>query len=94
MFEQAFKNIQDVLRKESGGVLKYTEQTSWILFLKYLETLEQERAAAATLAGKKHEYILEPQYRWENWACPKGKDGKIDYNKAMTGDDLLDLYRR
>ena len=94
MFEQAFKNIQDVLRKESGGVLKYTEQTSWILFLKYLETLEQERAAAATLAGKKHEYILEPQYRWENWACPKGKDGKIDYNKAMTGDDLLDFVNK
>ena len=68
MFEQAFKNIQDVLRREGGGVLKYTEQSSWILFLKYLETLEQERSASAQLAGKKHEYILESQYRWENWA--------------------------
>jgi len=94
MFEQAFKNIQDVLRREGGGVLKYTEQSSWILFLKYLETLEQERAAAAQLGGKKHEYILEPQYRWENWACPKGKDGKIDHGKAMTGDDLLDFVNK
>ena len=94
MFEQAFKNIQDVLRQESGGVLKYTEQSSWILFLKYLETLEHERAAASQLAGKKHEYILEPQYRWENWACPKGKDGNIDHGKAMTGDDLLDFVNK
>jgi len=94
MFEQTFKNIQDVLRQESGGVLKYTEQSSWILFLKYLETLEHERAAASQLAGKKHEYILEPQYRWENWACPKAKDGKIDHGKAMTGDDLLDFVNK
>ena len=94
MFEQAFKNIQDVLRREGGGVLKYTEQSSWILFLKYLETLEQERSASAQLAGKKHEYILESQYRWENWACPKGKDGKIDHGKTMTGDDLLDFVNK
>jgi len=94
MFEQAFKNIQDVLRQESGGVLKYTEQSSWILFLKYLETLEEERAAAFQLSGKKHEYILEPQYRWENWSCPKGKDGNIDHGKAMTGDDLLDFVNK
>jgi len=94
MFEQAFKNIQDVLRREGGGVLKYTEQSSWILFLKYLETLEQERVAAAQLAGKKHEYILDPQFRWDAWACPKGKDGKIDHNRALTGDDLLEFVNK
>jgi type I restriction enzyme M protein len=35
MFEQAFKNIDDVLRKEAGCTteLDYTEQTSWLLFL-------------------------------------------------------------
>jgi len=38
MFEQAFKNIDDVLWKEAGCTteLDYTEQTSWLLFLKYL----------------------------------------------------------
>ena len=38
MFEQVFKNIDDVLRKEAGCTteLDYTEQTSWLLFLKYL----------------------------------------------------------
>jgi hypothetical protein len=27
------------------------------------------------------------RYRWESWAAPKGKDGKLDHNKALTGDD-------
>src|ERR1019366_6472787 len=42
MFEQAFRNIDDVLRKEAGCTteLDYTEQTSWLLFLKYLDGLE------------------------------------------------------
>ena len=50
MFEQAFRNIDDVLWKEAGCTteLDYTEQTSWMLFLKYLDGLEQDRAGAAT----------------------------------------------
>src|SRR5262245_35248134 len=46
MFEQAFKNIDDVLWKEAGCTteLDYTEQTSWLLFLKYLDDLEQDKA--------------------------------------------------
>ena len=42
MFEQAFKNIDDVLWKDAGctSELDYTEQTSWLLFLKYLDGLE------------------------------------------------------
>src|SRR5712671_4204313 len=54
MFEQAFKNIDDVLWKEAGCTteLDYTEQTSWMLFLKYLDDLEQKRELDAELAGK------------------------------------------
>ena len=55
MFEQAFRNIDDVLRKEAGCTteLDYIEQTSWLLFLKYLDGMEQDRATEAELAGKK-----------------------------------------
>ena len=90
VFEQAFKNIDDVLWKEAGCTteLDYTEQTSWLLFLKYLDDLEQDRATEAKLEGKRYSYILESDYRWESWAAPK-KDGKLDHNRAMTGDDLL-----
>ncbi len=93
MFEQAFKRIDDVLRKEAGCTteLDYTEQTSWLLFLKYLDGLEQDLADEAALAGKKYSYILDSAYRWEIWAAPKGKDGTLDHNKALTGDDLRDF---
>jgi type I restriction enzyme M protein len=90
MFEQAFKNIDDVLWKEAGCTteLDYTEQTSWLLFLKYLDGLEADRADVAALGGKQYAHILAPPYRWESWAAPKAADGKLDHNKALTGDDL------
>jgi type I restriction enzyme M protein len=93
MFEQAFKNIDDVLWKEAGCTteLDYTEQTSWLLFLKYLDDLEQDKATEAALEGKKYTHILDKPYRWESWAAPKDKDGKLDHNKALTGDDLRDF---
>ncbi|MGV2342167.1 MAG UNVERIFIED_CONTAM: hypothetical protein LVR18_52120 [Planctomycetaceae bacterium] len=49
MFEQAFRNIDDALRKEAGCAteLDYAEQTSWLLFLMYLDGLEQDRVAVA-----------------------------------------------
>lgn len=91
MFEQAFKNIDDVLHKDAGcsSELDYTEQTSWLLFLKYLDALENERALEAQLDGKRYEHRIDYPYRWEVWAAPKDKDGKLDHNRAMTGDDLL-----
>jgi len=96
MFEQAFKNIADILWKEAGCTteLDYTEQTSWLLFLKYLDGLEQDRAMEAELEGKKYTFILDKPYRWESWAAPKGKAGKLDHNAAMTGDDLRDFVNQ
>jgi type I restriction enzyme M protein len=90
MFEQSFKNIDDVLRQDSGVAteLDYIEQTSWVLFLKYLDDLEREREKKAKLSGRTYEFIIEPKYRWEVWASPKTSDGKLDRNKALTGDDL------
>ncbi len=96
MFEQAFKNIDDVLWKEAGcgSELDYAEQTSWLLFLKYLDGLEQDKSMEAELEGKQYTYILDELYRWESWAAPKTSDGKLDHNKALTGDDLRDFVDR
>jgi len=93
MFEQSFKNIDNILHTDSGcgTELDYVEQTSWILFLKYLDDLEEDKKKAATLAGKKYKYILSPEFRWNTWACPKNGDGKLDHNKALDGDDLKDF---
>src|SRR5687768_2453796 len=96
MFEQAFRNIDDVLRKEAGCTteLDYTEQTSWLLFLKYLDGLEEDKAMEAELGGKKYSYILDEPYRWDRWAAPKDAEGKLDHNAAMTGDDLRDFVNQ
>jgi type I restriction enzyme M protein len=93
MFEQTFRNIDDVLWKEAGCTteLDYTEQTSWLLFLKYLDDLEQERALEAELLGKDYTYLLEGGYRWSSWAAPKTAAGEIDHDKVLVGDDLIDF---
>ena len=93
MFEQSFKNIDNILRTDSGcgTELDYVEQTSWILFLKYLDDLEETKQTESALAGKKCEYILSAEYRWDAWACPKDADSKLDYKKALDGDDLKDF---
>ncbi len=93
MFEQAFKNIDNTLRKEAGCAteLDYIEQTSWILFLKYLDDLERSKKQTAELAGREYVPILAPEYKWEKWAASKTADGKLDHHNALTGDDLTDF---
>ena len=96
VFEQTFKNIDDVLWKEADCTteLDYTEQTSWMLFLKYLDDLEKDNAQKAELAGKPYSYIIEGQYRWAKWAAPRKKDGTFDHDKALTGKDLIEFVDR
>jgi type I restriction enzyme M protein len=96
MFEQAFKNIDDILHKDAGcsSELDYTEQSSWLLFLKYLDALETDKATVAALEGRRHDFILDARYRWDTWAAPKTADGRLDYNAAMTGDDLIEFVNQ
>jgi type I restriction enzyme M protein len=95
MFEQTFKNIDDILHKDAGctSELDYTEQSSWLLFLKYLDALEADRAAEAELEGRAYSFILAQPFRWERWAAPKTADGRLDHHTALTGDDLRDFGR-
>jgi len=91
MFEQTFKNIDDILYKDSGAdsELDYIGQTSWIMFLRYLDELEQDKADEAELQGKEYTYIIEEEYRWPNWAMPRTAEGKLDIHKAKFGTDLV-----
>lgn len=91
MFSQTFKNIDNALRTERGcsSELDYTEQSSWILFLKYLDDLEKEREEEALLRGEPYTPLIEAPYRWTLWAVPKKDDGSLDRDKALTGDDLI-----
>jgi type I restriction enzyme M protein len=70
MFEKSFRSIDDILHTDAGcsSELDYIEQTSWILFLKYLDDFEIERADTASLSGKQYQRILKPEFSWQTWA--------------------------
>ena len=91
-FEQIFKSVDDTLRKDSGctSELDYTEQSSWLLFLKYLDVLEQDREIEAELEGRSYKPVLDNEFRWRTWAAPKNSQGEIDYDLARTGEDLIE----
>lgn len=93
MFTQTLKNIDDILHKDAGcsSELDYVEQTSWILFLKYLDDLEQDKKVAAQVTNKSYTAIIAPEYQWTTWAMPKDKNGKLDHHKILEGDDLIDF---
>lgn len=62
MFENTFKNVDDILGKDArcSSELGYVEQSSWTLFLKYLEDLEKSRVLAKEFAGEKYKTSLMP----------------------------------
>jgi type I restriction enzyme M protein len=76
------KSARDIMRKDKGlnGDLDRLPMLTWILFLKFLDDLERERAAEAALEGKFFFPAVEPPYRWRDWAARE--DG-------LTGDDLI-----
>jgi len=90
MFEQTFKNINDILRKDAGcsTELDYAEQSSWILFLKWLDDYDKDKQTKTKLENKKFKPILDKDFQWSSWAVVKTKDGKVDFNKSPTGPDL------
>jgi type I restriction enzyme M protein len=53
---------------------------TWIMFLKFLDDMEQERETAAVLAEREFRPAIEPPYRWRDWAADE---------KGITGDDLI-----
>lgn len=90
-FDQTFNAIDKVLRNEAGQTteLDYTEQTSWMLFLKYLDDLERQREDEAGLKGEPYSPIVDDAHRWGVWAAPKTASGDFDHDRALTGPDLI-----
>lgn len=94
--QQKIDRITDILRRDDGisGAMHYTEQTSWVLFLKFLDDYESEKVDESILSGKDYQPVLDEEHRWSNWACPKNEEGKLDINKVRTGDDLTDYVNK
>lgn len=90
-----FKRIDNILFEDAGtnGAGDYMAQMSWILFLKYLDDLEDTRQAEATFRGEVYEPLFKEEFQWGTWAAPR-KDGKPDIAAQLTGDDLTDFVNQ
>jgi site-specific DNA-methyltransferase (adenine-specific) len=84
--KQSINLITDYLRKDDGisGAMHYTEQISWLLFLKFLDDYEDRESYNAVLNGTTYDFILEEKYRWKNWTqLPSGNDIKDFVNNKL-----------
>lgn len=75
------KSARDIMRKDKGlnGDLDRLPMLTWIMFLKFLDDMEQVREQQ-TVFGKKYRPAIDPPYRWRDWAAKE--DG-------ITGDELI-----
>src|SRR6266481_7489512 len=76
------KSARDIMRKDKGlnGDLDRLPMLTWIMFLKFLDDMEQIREQEATLGGKKFRPAIESPYRWRDWAAKEA---------GITGDELI-----
>jgi len=76
------KSARDIMRKDKGlnGDLDRLPMLTWIMFLKFLDDMEQVDEEATKLEGKKYKPVIESPYRWRDWAA------KAD---GITGDELI-----
>lgn len=87
-----FKRIDNILFEDAGtnGANDYMAQMSWILFLKYLDDLEDTRRTEAVFYGEAYEPLFKHEFQWDTWAAPK-KNGKSNISAQLTGDDLIEF---
>jgi type I restriction enzyme M protein len=76
------KSARDVMRKDKGlsTDIDRLPLLTWVMFLKFLDDMEQIEQSKAKLAGDRYHAAIEPPYRWRDWAAPA--DG-------VTGPELL-----
>ena len=76
------KSARDIMRKDKGlsGDLDRLPMLTWIMFLKFLDDMEQIEESRAKLGRKKYRPAIEPPYRWRDWAANE---------QGITGPELL-----
>lgn len=81
------KSARDIMRKDKGlnGDLDRLPVLTWVMFLKFLDDMEQVHETEAALSGKPYRSAIEAPYRWRDWAAQP--DG-------ITGDDLIQFINQ
>jgi len=94
--QNEFKRIDNVLYEDAGtnGANDYMAQMSWILFLKYLDDLEDIRQQEAVFSSKTYEPLFKKEFQWDNWAAPKKADGSPDLSAQLVGQDLIEFVNQ
>lgn len=94
--QQSIDRITDILRRDDGisGAMHYTEQISWILFLRYLNAYEEKRKLDYAIRSKEYTPVLEEKFQWQNWACPVDEKGERDKKNQLTSTDLTEFVNQ
>lgn len=81
------KSARDIMRKDKGlnGDLDRLPMLTWIMFLKFLDDMEQMRESEAILSSEVFHPTIEAPYRWRDWAARE--DG-------ITGDELIQFVNQ
>jgi len=76
------KSCRKVMRKDKGlsGDLDRLPLLTWIMFLKFLDDLEQIEESRAKMRRAKYRPTIEPPYRWRDWAAQEN---------GITGSELV-----
>ena len=63
------------MRKDKGlnGDLDRLPMLTWIMFLKFLDDMERIEETKAALAETDYRAVIDPPYRWRDWAAPVGR---------------------
>jgi type I restriction enzyme M protein len=76
------KSARQIMRKDKGlsGDLDRLPILTWVMFLKFLDDLEQMRETEAVLEGGDFQPAIVSPYRWRDWAAVEG---------GITGTELI-----
>jgi type I restriction enzyme M protein len=81
------KSARDIMRKDKGlnGDLDCLPQLTWVMFLKFLDDIEQIHEQRAVLGGKRHRSAIESPCRWRDWAADE---------QGITGPELISFVNQ
>ena len=88
------KSARDIMRKDKGlsTDIDRLPLLTWVMFLKFLDDMEQIEESKAKMRGEKYRSAIERPYRWRDWAAqPDGMTGPelvafVNLEKAMRPD--------
>lgn len=76
------KSARDIMRKDKGlsTDLDRLPLLTWVMFLKFLDDMDQIEESKAKMRGEKHKGAIEAPYRWRDWGAEE---------TGITGPELL-----